>query len=78
MAERIAGPDDTAPAGLSRAQLHEVYEYLQSTRQVEETLTHSTDRTRSSAGCADSPVPYSPPLKDYFLPRMDDIVAGCR
>ena len=26
----------------------------------------------------DSPVPYSPPLEDYFLPRMDDIVAGCR
>lgn len=26
----------------------------------------------------DSPVPYSPPLEDYFLPQTSDIVAACR
>ena len=26
----------------------------------------------------DSPVPYSPPLEDYFLPQVSDIVAACR
>ncbi|MGH7443968.1 MAG: alpha-ketoacid dehydrogenase subunit beta [Longimicrobiales bacterium] len=26
----------------------------------------------------DSPVPYSPPLEDYFLPQISDIVAACR
>jgi 2-oxoisovalerate dehydrogenase E1 component beta subunit len=26
----------------------------------------------------DTPVPYSPPLEDYFLPRVDDIVVACR
>jgi 2-oxoisovalerate dehydrogenase E1 component beta subunit len=26
----------------------------------------------------DTPVPYSPPLEDYFLPRVDDIVTACR
>jgi pyruvate/2-oxoglutarate/acetoin dehydrogenase E1 component len=26
----------------------------------------------------DTPVPYSPPLEDYFLPQVDDIVAACR
>ncbi|MEN8374694.1 MAG: alpha-ketoacid dehydrogenase subunit beta [Gemmatimonadota bacterium] len=26
----------------------------------------------------DSPVPYSPPLEDYFLPQVDDIVTACR
>ncbi len=26
----------------------------------------------------DSPVPYSPPLEDYFLPQVDDVVAACR
>ena len=26
----------------------------------------------------DSPVPYSPPLEDYFLPQVNDIVAACR
>ncbi|MGH7480689.1 MAG: alpha-ketoacid dehydrogenase subunit beta [Longimicrobiales bacterium] len=25
----------------------------------------------------DTPVPYSPPLEDYFLPRVDDIVGAC-
>jgi pyruvate/2-oxoglutarate/acetoin dehydrogenase E1 component len=26
----------------------------------------------------DTPVPYSPPLEDYFLPQVDDIVTACR
>jgi 2-oxoisovalerate dehydrogenase E1 component beta subunit len=26
----------------------------------------------------DTPVPYSPPLEDYFLPQQSDIVAACR
>jgi pyruvate/2-oxoglutarate/acetoin dehydrogenase E1 component len=26
----------------------------------------------------DTPVPYSPPLEDYFLPRTDDILTACR
>jgi 2-oxoisovalerate dehydrogenase E1 component beta subunit len=26
----------------------------------------------------DTPVPYSPPLEDYFLPRVEDIVVACR
>jgi 2-oxoisovalerate dehydrogenase E1 component beta subunit len=26
----------------------------------------------------DTPVPYSPPLEDYFLPQVDDIVIACR
>ena len=26
----------------------------------------------------DTPVPYSPPLEDYFLPQTSDIVAACR
>jgi pyruvate/2-oxoglutarate/acetoin dehydrogenase E1 component len=26
----------------------------------------------------DSPVPYSPPLEDYFLPQVGDIVTACR
>ncbi|MFO7892613.1 MAG: alpha-ketoacid dehydrogenase subunit beta [Longimicrobiales bacterium] len=26
----------------------------------------------------DTPVPYSPPLEDYFLPHADDIVKACR
>jgi 2-oxoisovalerate dehydrogenase E1 component beta subunit len=26
----------------------------------------------------DTPVPYSPPLEDYFLPQTDDIVTACR
>jgi 2-oxoisovalerate dehydrogenase E1 component beta subunit len=26
----------------------------------------------------DTPVPYSPPLEDYFLPQVDDIVKACR
>src|SRR5690606_2956445 len=26
----------------------------------------------------DSPVPYSPPMEDYFLPQTSDIVAACR
>lgn len=26
----------------------------------------------------DTPVPYSPPLEDYFLPQLDDIVTACR
>jgi 2-oxoisovalerate dehydrogenase E1 component beta subunit len=26
----------------------------------------------------DTPVPYSPPLEDYFLPQVADIVAACR
>jgi 2-oxoisovalerate dehydrogenase E1 component beta subunit len=26
----------------------------------------------------DTPVPYSPPLEDYFLPQVDDIIAACR
>jgi pyruvate/2-oxoglutarate/acetoin dehydrogenase E1 component len=26
----------------------------------------------------DTPVPYSPPLEDYFLPQVDDILAACR
>ena len=26
----------------------------------------------------DSPVPYSPPLEDYFLPQVSDIVTACR
>jgi len=26
----------------------------------------------------DTPVPYSPPLEDYFLPRVDDIISACR
>lgn len=26
----------------------------------------------------DTPVPYSPPLEDYFLPQQGDIVAACR
>jgi pyruvate/2-oxoglutarate/acetoin dehydrogenase E1 component len=26
----------------------------------------------------DTPVPYSPPLEDYFLPQVEDIVAACR
>jgi 2-oxoisovalerate dehydrogenase E1 component beta subunit len=26
----------------------------------------------------DTPVPYSPPLEDYFLPQVDDIVVACR
>jgi 2-oxoisovalerate dehydrogenase E1 component beta subunit len=26
----------------------------------------------------DTPVPYSPPLEDYFLPRADDVVTACR
>jgi 2-oxoisovalerate dehydrogenase E1 component beta subunit len=26
----------------------------------------------------DTPVPYSPPLEDYFLPQVSDIVAACR
>ncbi len=26
----------------------------------------------------DTPVPYAPPLEDYFLPQVDDIVAACR
>jgi pyruvate/2-oxoglutarate/acetoin dehydrogenase E1 component len=26
----------------------------------------------------DSPVPYSPPLEDYFLPQVSDIVDACR
>ena len=26
----------------------------------------------------DTPVPYSPPLEDYFLPGVEDIVVGCR
>ena len=26
----------------------------------------------------DTPVPYSPPLEDYFLPSVDDIVTACR
>lgn len=26
----------------------------------------------------DAPVPYSPPLEDYFLPQVADIVAACR
>ena len=26
----------------------------------------------------DTPVPYSPPLEDYFLPQVSDIVTACR
>jgi pyruvate/2-oxoglutarate/acetoin dehydrogenase E1 component len=26
----------------------------------------------------DTPVPYSPPLEDYFLPQVDDILTACR
>jgi 2-oxoisovalerate dehydrogenase E1 component beta subunit len=26
----------------------------------------------------DTPVPYSPPLEDYFLPQVSDIVAACK
>lgn len=26
----------------------------------------------------DTPVPYSPPLEDYFLPQVDDILKACR
>jgi pyruvate/2-oxoglutarate/acetoin dehydrogenase E1 component len=26
----------------------------------------------------DTPVPYSPPLEDYFLPQVDDILEACR
>lgn len=26
----------------------------------------------------DTPVPYSPPLEDYFMPQVDDIVAAAR
>jgi 2-oxoisovalerate dehydrogenase E1 component beta subunit len=26
----------------------------------------------------DTPVPYSPPLEDFFLPQVDDIVAAAR
>jgi 2-oxoisovalerate dehydrogenase E1 component beta subunit len=26
----------------------------------------------------DTPVPYSPPLEDYYLPQVDDIVTACR
>jgi pyruvate/2-oxoglutarate/acetoin dehydrogenase E1 component len=26
----------------------------------------------------DAPVPYSPPLEDYFLPQVDDILTACR
>jgi pyruvate/2-oxoglutarate/acetoin dehydrogenase E1 component len=26
----------------------------------------------------DTPVPYSPPLEDYYLPQVDDILAACR
>lgn len=26
----------------------------------------------------DAPVPYSPPMEDYFLPQVSDIVAACR
>ena len=26
----------------------------------------------------DTPVPYSPPLEDYFLPQQDDILKACR
>ena len=26
----------------------------------------------------DTPVPYSPPLEDYFLPQTDDILTACR
>jgi 2-oxoisovalerate dehydrogenase E1 component beta subunit len=26
----------------------------------------------------DTPVPYSPPLEDYFLPQLDDIMTACR
>ncbi len=26
----------------------------------------------------DTPVPYSPPLEDYFLPQVSDIIAACR
>jgi 2-oxoisovalerate dehydrogenase E1 component beta subunit len=26
----------------------------------------------------DTPVPYSPPLEDYFLPQVADIVTACR
>lgn len=26
----------------------------------------------------DTPVPYSPPLEDYFLPQVSDVVAACR
>jgi 2-oxoisovalerate dehydrogenase E1 component beta subunit len=26
----------------------------------------------------DTPVPYSPPLEDYFLPQTDDVVKACR
>jgi 2-oxoisovalerate dehydrogenase E1 component beta subunit len=26
----------------------------------------------------DTPVPYSPPLEDYFLPQVEDIVVACR
>jgi 2-oxoisovalerate dehydrogenase E1 component beta subunit len=26
----------------------------------------------------DTPVPYSPPLEDYFLPQVDDVIAACR
>jgi pyruvate/2-oxoglutarate/acetoin dehydrogenase E1 component len=26
----------------------------------------------------DTPVPYSPPLEDYFLPRVEDIVVACK
>ena len=26
----------------------------------------------------DTPVPYSPPLEDYFLPQIDDIVTAAR
>jgi 2-oxoisovalerate dehydrogenase E1 component beta subunit len=26
----------------------------------------------------DTPVPYSPPLEDYFMPQVDDIVGACR
>jgi pyruvate/2-oxoglutarate/acetoin dehydrogenase E1 component len=27
---------------------------------------------------ADAPVPYSPPLEDYFLPQVDDVVKAIR
>jgi 2-oxoisovalerate dehydrogenase E1 component beta subunit len=26
----------------------------------------------------DTPVPYSPPLEDYFLPQVSDIVSACK
>jgi 2-oxoisovalerate dehydrogenase E1 component beta subunit len=26
----------------------------------------------------DTPVPYAPPLEDYFLPQVADIVTACR